>query len=143
MTQMAKLFRALADANRLRIVNILSERSICVCDLQSVLGLSQPFISRHLAYLRRVGLVRDRREGTRVCYSLAPDLPAIQALRAFLREVLPTSETFQADLELLNTLESSGRLKSLGLHIVTSPTESASSASDAGQGEEDADARAA
>ncbi|HUU12147.1 MAG TPA: metalloregulator ArsR/SmtB family transcription factor [Terriglobia bacterium] len=140
---MAKLFRALADANRLRIVNILSERSSCVCDLQSVLGLSQPFISRHLAYLRRVGLVKDQREGPRVCYSLAPDSPAIQALRAFLREVLPSSETFRADLELLNTLESSGRLKSLGLQIVTSPTDSASPASDEGQGEENGDARAA
>jgi len=143
MTQMAKLFRALADANRLRIVNILSERSSCVCDLQSVLGLSQPFISRHLAYLRRVGLVKDQREGPRVCYSLAPDSPAIEALRAFLREVLPSSETFQADLKLLSSLESSGRLKSLGLQIVTSPTDSASPASDEGQGEENGDARAA
>ena len=143
MTQMAKLFRALADANRLRIVNLLSERSICVCDLQSVLGLSQPFISRHLAYLRRVGLVRDRREGTRVCYSLAPDLPAIQALRAFLREVLLTSETFQADLRLLNTLESLGRLKSLGLRIVSSAADSTSPVSNEGQGKKDADARAA
>lgn len=143
MTQMVRLFRALADSNRLRIVNILSERSICVCDLQSVLDLSQPFISRHLAYLRRVGLVRDRREGPRVCYSLAPDSPAIQALRAFLREVLPASETFQADLEVLNNLETSGRLRSLGLRIVTGPPDSAAPASDEMEGAEDADACAA
>ncbi len=143
MTQMAKLFRALADPNRLRIVNILSEQSICVCDLQSVLGLSQPFISRHLAYLRRVGLVKDQREGPRVCYSLAPDSPAFQALGAFLREVLPTSEIFLADRKLLNSLEDSGKLKSLGLRMVKSQTHSASAASDEGQGEENGDARAA
>jgi len=143
MTQMAKLFRALADQNRLRIVNILSEHSICVCDLQLVLGLSQPFISRHLAYLRRAGLVRDRREGPRVCYSLAPDSPAIQALRAFLRAVLPTTETFQADLELLRSLESSRKLKSLGLQIVTSQPGSAPPAGDEGQAKEDAGAQAA
>src|SRR3990172_11148564 len=53
MTDFAKLFRALADPNRLRILNILSHQAMCVCDLQAVLGLSQPFISRHLAYLRR------------------------------------------------------------------------------------------
>ncbi|MBI1983572.1 MAG: metalloregulator ArsR/SmtB family transcription factor [Acidobacteria bacterium] len=125
MTQMAKLFRALADANRLRIVNILSERSICVCDLQSVLDLSQPFISRHLAYLRRVGLVKDRREGPRVCYSLAPNSPVIHALRAFLRDALSTSETFRFDLETLNNLEMSGRLKSLGVRILSGPADGA------------------
>jgi len=143
MTQMAKLFRALADPNRLRIVNILSERGVCVCDLQSVLDLPQPFISRHLAYLRRVGLVRDRREGPRVCYSMASDSPATQALRAFLRDVLPSSETFQADLKVLSNLESSGRLKSLGLRIVAGPTDRAAPASDEVEGAEDADARAA
>jgi ArsR family transcriptional regulator, arsenate/arsenite/antimonite-responsive transcriptional repressor len=143
MTQMARLFRALADPNRLRIVNILSEQSICVCDLQSVLGLSQPFISRHLAYLRRAGLVRDRREGPRVCYSLASDSPAIQALRAFLRQVLPTSETFQADLKRLGSLENSGKLKSLGLQIVAAPAHTTPPAGDEALGEADADTRAA
>jgi ArsR family transcriptional regulator len=143
MTQMARLFRALADPNRLRIVNVLSEMSICVCDLQSVLGLSQPFISRHLAYLRRAGLVRDRREGPRVCYSLAPDSPAIQALRAFLRQVLPTSETFQADLRRLGSLENSGKLKSLGLRIVATPAHTTPPAGDEALGEEDVDTRAA
>jgi ArsR family transcriptional regulator len=122
MTQMAKLFKALADPNRLRIVNILSQESLCVCDLQSVLGLSQPFISRHLAYLRRVGLVRDRREGPRVCYSLALDSPTGQALRAFLREVLPLSETFQADLQEMARLIRFGQLRSAGLQIHSAPT---------------------
>jgi len=112
MTQMARCFRALADPNRLRIVNILSYCSICVCDLQSVLGLSQPFISRHLAYLRRVGLVRDQREGPRVCYSLALEGPFAHALQSFLREVLPLSETCQADLEQVAECGRSGRLRS-------------------------------
>jgi ArsR family transcriptional regulator len=143
MTQMARLFRALADPNRLRIVNILSERGICVCDLQSVLGLSQPFISRHLAYLRRVGLVKDKRQGPRVCYSLASDSPMIHAVRAFLRDVLPTSETFQADLKLLDSLERSGKLKSLGLRIVVSPTGNASPMSSKEEGKEDIDDQAA
>ena len=86
---------------------------------------------------------KDRREGPRVCYSLAPDSPAIQPLRAFLRDVLPTSETFQADLKVLSNLESSGRLKSLGLRIVAGPTDRAAPASVELEGVEDADARAA
>lgn len=85
MPQIARLFRALADPNRLRIVNILSYRSLCVCDLQAVLGLSQPFISRHLAYLRRTGVVQAQREGTRMIYSLSLSKPVGQAVRPLLR----------------------------------------------------------
>jgi len=117
MPQAAKLFKALADENRLRIVNILSQRDVCVCDLQSVLGLSQPFISRHLAYLRRAGLVKDRREGARVCYSLALDDALGHALRALLHVAVQDSLTYQSDLRVLSEHASSRRLRSgiLGL----------------------------
>jgi ArsR family transcriptional regulator len=112
MPQVAALFKALADPNRLRIVNILSHRDLCVCDLQSVLGLSQPFISRHLAYLRRAGLVKDRREGPRVCYSLALDDALGRALDSLLRAAGHDSLTFQSDLQALLERASAGRLKS-------------------------------
>ncbi len=143
MTQMANLFRALADPNRLRIVNILSETSICVCDLQAVLNLSQPFISRHLAYLRRAGMVRDRREGPRVCYSLAFDSPTLQALRVFLREVQPAPKDFRSDLETLNRLEKSGKLRSLGIQIVKDPSPQSLPAGDGTGGSDNAEERAA
>ncbi|MBZ5513397.1 MAG: metalloregulator ArsR/SmtB family transcription factor [Acidobacteriia bacterium] len=112
MTQLSSLLKALSDPNRLRIVNILSYRNVCVGDLQAVLGLSQPFISRHLAYLRKAGLVRDRREGARVCYALDRDAPWWHALRSFLCETLELSPTFQADLRNLHEYASLGRLKS-------------------------------
>jgi ArsR family transcriptional regulator len=112
MPQLAGFFKALADPNRLRIVNILSHRSLCVCDLQDILDLSQPFISRHLAYLRRVGLVRDRREGARVCYSLALETPIARALHSFLRETLAFSPTLQDDVNRLSEASATGRLKS-------------------------------
>jgi ArsR family transcriptional regulator len=101
MTQLARLFRALADTNRLRILNILSHRSLCVCDMQSVLGLPQPFISRHLAYLRRAGLVRDRREGMRVVYSLATQDPCVRSLSKFLTEEFSRHAEFATDIEKL------------------------------------------
>jgi len=112
MTQLALVFRALADVNRLRIVNILSHRSVCVSELQTVLELSQPFISRHLAYLRKVGLVRGQREGARVRYSVALESPISSASQSFLREVLSLSRTLQTDVEKLIECGQSGRLKS-------------------------------
>jgi ArsR family transcriptional regulator len=66
------LFRAFADPTRLRILNLLrEEKEVCVCDLSAVLGESQPKVSRHLALLRRAGLVEVRREGKWKFYALA------------------------------------------------------------------------
>jgi DNA-binding transcriptional ArsR family regulator len=85
--------------------------------LQSILDLSQPFISRHLAYLRRAGLVQDRRDGPRVCYSLASQTPLGPALQSFLREALADSPVFQADVKRLIEASATGRLKSSVLAI--------------------------
>ena len=57
------LFKALADRTRLRLLNLMGCGEVCVCFLVEVLGVSQPKISRHLAYLRRAGVVEARREG--------------------------------------------------------------------------------
>lgn len=97
MKQLDKLLKALADPSRLRILNILLQQETCVCDLQSVLGLPQPLLSRHLAYLRNAGIVQDRREGPRVWYSLTLDDEVGRAVREFLQRVLPVFETFRAD----------------------------------------------
>jgi ArsR family transcriptional regulator, arsenate/arsenite/antimonite-responsive transcriptional repressor len=68
------LFAALADGTRLRLLNLLNAGEVCVCYFVEILGESQPKISRHLAYLRRVGLVNARRDGKWIHYSLArPD----------------------------------------------------------------------
>ena len=64
------LFNALADETRLRILNLLNEGELCVCDLMRVLKEPQSKISRHLAYLRRAGLVRGRKEGLWMHYRL-------------------------------------------------------------------------
>jgi hypothetical protein len=67
----ASMFRALSDPTRLRIVHLLREGPLCVGDLVTVLGIPQPAASRHLAYLRRAGLVEDERRGTWSFYALA------------------------------------------------------------------------
>ena len=104
MTTTAQMLRALADPTRLRILNILSCCDICVCELQTVLGVSQPALSRHLAYLRNAGWVRDRREGMRVFYSLVRDLPRVEIVRAILQQMFPIDETARYDLERLTDL---------------------------------------
>ena len=113
MDHVACLFRALADKNRLRIVNLLSRSRLYVGDLQIVLGLPQPLISRHLAILRRVKLVKRRRVGLRVSYSLARAQRLSHPLQSFLREVLPFSPAAKADLQKLAECLDSGRLKGI------------------------------
>lgn len=64
------VFKALADRTRLRILGLLLEGEVCVCHIHESLGLPQPTVSRHLAYLRRAGLVSTRKEGLWVHYRL-------------------------------------------------------------------------
>lgn len=79
---MEQLFQALGDATRLRILGLLLTGEVCVCHIHESLKVSQPKASRHLAYLRRAGLVDTRREGLWVYYRLAaaPD-PVVSAVR--------------------------------------------------------------
>jgi ArsR family transcriptional regulator len=80
------LFRALADPTRLRILNLIGNREICVCYFVEILGLSQPKISRHLAYLRRAGIVTARRDGKWMHYRLAT--PRDEVATGILRETI-------------------------------------------------------
>src|SRR3954463_1490887 len=64
------VFRAFSDRTRLRILNLLGGGELCVCDLIEVLGVPQAKVSRHLAYLRRAGLVQARKEGLWQYYTL-------------------------------------------------------------------------
>ena len=83
---MELFFAALADRTRLRLINLMALDEICVCFFVEVLRESQPKISRHLAYLRRAGLVHARRDGKWMHYRLAEPLDE-RAARVF-REML-------------------------------------------------------
>ena len=69
-TSIALLFKALADPTRLRLINLIGDDEICVCFFVEVLKINQPKISRHLAYLKRAGVVAARREGKWMHYRL-------------------------------------------------------------------------
>jgi ArsR family transcriptional regulator, arsenate/arsenite/antimonite-responsive transcriptional repressor len=80
------LFRALADATRLRLLNLIADREICVCYFVEILKISQPKISRHLAYLRRAGIAAARRQGKWMHYRLT--IPGDAVAAGILRETL-------------------------------------------------------
>ena len=79
---MELLFKALADRTRLRLLNIIGNDEVCVCYFVEVLRTNQPKISRHLAYLRRAGVVSARREGKWMHYRLVSP-PDPHAARVF------------------------------------------------------------
>lgn len=93
------LFRALADRTRLRILNLMRDQEVCVCYFVEILRTSQPKISRHLAYLRRAGIVAARRSGTWMHYRIA--VPKEAAAAEILREVL---QALAEDREMKNDL---------------------------------------
>jgi ArsR family transcriptional regulator len=100
---LAALFAALADTTRLRLLNLMAGREVCVCYFVEILGQSQPKISRHLAYLRNAGVVAARREGKWMHYSICP--PAETASAAILSAVLASlrsDKQMQADTTKLD-----------------------------------------
>lgn len=96
------LFAALANDTRLRLLLLLlAGEELCVCELTQLLGLPQPQVSRHLAQLRELKLVRDRRAGWWVYYRIEPELPAwarhvLQEIAAALRSQPPFADDARA-----------------------------------------------
>jgi len=102
MQELEGYFKALADANRLRIVNLLFYGELCGCDIQVVLETSQPTASRHLTYLKHAGLVRDRREGYRVFYGMVePSTENLKGLFDYLRMTFRDDPVLRGDLARL------------------------------------------
>lgn len=97
-----QFFHALGDKTRLRLLNLMGEQEICVCYFVEILDAPQPKISRHLAYLRRSGIVSARREGKWIHYRVVtpPHAGAAQILRQTL-DVLKEDKGMRADLARL------------------------------------------
>jgi ArsR family transcriptional regulator len=79
IAQLETVLKALADGTRLRILGLLTTGEVCVCHIHESLKISQPKASRHLAYLRRAGLVTTRRDGLWIHYTLAPAVDPLVA----------------------------------------------------------------
>jgi ArsR family transcriptional regulator len=98
-----RFFQALGDKTRLRLLNLMGDREICVCYFVEILDQPQPKISRHLAYLRNAGIVAARRDGKWMHYRIVmpPNEGAAQVLRQVLQS-LQEEKAMQADRNRLN-----------------------------------------
>lgn len=95
-------FRALADRTRLRLLNLMRNDEVCVCFFVEILKTNQPKISRHLAYLRRAGIVGARREGQWIHYRVAePPDPDVARLLNDVMTWLANDQEMQRDRERL------------------------------------------
>jgi len=102
LDEMERLFKALADATRLRILGLLLTGEVCVCDIHESLKIPQSKASRHLAYLRRAGLVETRREGLWIHYRMGTLAdPVLAAIGDAVRHALTHVDAVRRDGERL------------------------------------------
>jgi ArsR family transcriptional regulator len=101
-SDLAQFFAALADPTRLRLLNLMNGREVCVCYFVEILKQSQPKISRHLAYLRKAGLVDARREGKWMHYKIAEFDSVTASILAATLGSLQSDRAMQADLARLS-----------------------------------------
>ncbi len=107
--QINLMFRAFSDPTRLRILHLLQIRDFCVGDLVTVLELPQPSVSRHLAYLRKAGLVDCTKKGLWCHYRLAPANSSFhRCLLECLRCCLPQVPELQTDAQRVAQLQQMG-----------------------------------
>jgi ArsR family transcriptional regulator len=102
IAEMESLFKALADDTRLRILGLLLTGEVCVCDIHESLKIPQSKASRHLAYLRRSGLVETRRSGLWIHYRLGQLAdPVLATVVDAVRHALSHLDVVQKDAERL------------------------------------------
>ena len=107
MKKLEKIFKALGDQNRLRILKMLELRPLCNCEVQEVLGLAPSTISKHLGLLRTAGLVEDKRQGKWVIYSLVTEeaSPYNQPLLTLVEKWLDDEKQVNEDREIINKIQ--------------------------------------
>ncbi len=98
--------RLLSDPKRLRVLMLVAERELCVCQIMGVLNISQPLVSRNLNQLSSAGFLRGRKEGKMVFYSLDPRMKAFnRCLLELLKDTLKADKMLTGDLRSLRDCE--------------------------------------
>ena len=90
MDNFVKIMKALSDKNRVKIIKMLQHKTMCVCEIQTALQISQPTVSKHLKILEKTGFVSSKKEGLWVKYHLGDgkDSPYVASLLGNLRHWL-------------------------------------------------------
>lgn len=100
MENIVDIMKALSDETRLRIINLLYTKDLCVCDIVETLGITQTKASRHLKYLKNVGLVEDRKQAQWVYYSVVRNTNN-KFLDSLIHENIRSKESFKSDMSNL------------------------------------------
>ncbi|MBI5893258.1 MAG: winged helix-turn-helix transcriptional regulator [Deltaproteobacteria bacterium] len=112
MKDIVKIYKALSDETRLRILNLLHDGELCVCHIMDILHMGQSKVSRHLTYLKNAGLVHDRRKGLWVYYSLSKNKSYIPMLRC-LKELRMEVRELKVDSERLLKMKKAAKLSGI------------------------------
>jgi ArsR family transcriptional regulator len=103
LQELIKVFKALGDETRIRLLKLLEQRELCVCELMQALNMTQSRVSRNLGILKNAGLVKDRRDGLWVHYSFNEEAkPQIQRLVQILKDSCSDDKIIIKDLVELN-----------------------------------------
>src|SRR5210317_2180983 len=105
LTTAEQLFKIFGDKNRLRIFNLLEQRKMCVCELASILGVTQPSISRHLKRMKEIGLVADEQDKFWTNYYLKKNGKTQENVLCCIKHLLKGDKTIQSDLKKLKKVD--------------------------------------
>lgn len=98
LRDLERVIKALADKNRLRILKMLQQRDMCVCEIREVLGLSQPSVSKHLKILKDAGIIEDDQKGLWTNYSINSHNDYARSLSRLVKGWLDQDKIIQNDL---------------------------------------------
>ncbi len=110
-----KVFKALGEPTRLKIIKMLSVQGLCVCELSETLDMLQPRVSQHLKILKEAGLIREKKEGYWVCYSLDKEKMdnLWDSFKDFLASDLREIDGYGAEYERLENLAGNERVNKI------------------------------
>ncbi|MDR0980588.1 MAG: metalloregulator ArsR/SmtB family transcription factor [Methanocalculaceae archaeon] len=91
-----QIFKALGDATRLRMVSLLMQRELCVCEIMDILNMSQSNVSRHLTILKNAGVLSGRKQAQWAYYQISETFP--KELYQYLSRTLPQTSTYPEDM---------------------------------------------
>ena len=101
-----KIFKALSDKNRIRIVKMLQKKSLCVCEIRDVLKLATSTVSKHLSILREAGLIVDWKDGKWINYKINPDPDSLVANALLYTQLqIEDDETIKNDRKLISCVD--------------------------------------
>jgi ArsR family transcriptional regulator len=101
-----KIFKALSDKNRIRIVKMLQKKSLCVCEIKDVLKLATSTVSKHLSILREAGLIVDWKDGKWINYKINPEPDSLVANALLYTQLqIEDDETIKNDRKLISCVD--------------------------------------